>query len=234
MTSPSDEPRIARVAAQIAEPARARMLTYLMGGDLASAGELARTAGVAASTASGHLARLEAEGLVTAVVRGRHRYFQLAGEDILRVLEALALVAEREGHARAWSSPARLRLRCARSCYGHLAGRLGVQMLDAMLRQGWLRSVPGGYGLTAAGGEALVALGVKLDGLEAKPADAAIAKPCLDWSERRDHLAGPLASALLRHCLDAGWLRRRDGERSLAITPPGLQALGRWMTVPAC
>lgn len=239
MTPPSpaearrDEPRIARVAAQIAEPARARMLTYLMGGDAASAGELARAAGVSASTASEHLARLESEGLVVAQARGRHRYFRLADEDILRVLEALALVAERGTHAQAWASPARQRLRCARSCYGHLAGRLGVQMLEALLTQGWLAAAPGGYALTPAGRAALHAIGLPGEVLD-RIAHAAVAgSPCLDWSERRDHLAGPLATALLRHCLDQGWLRRREGERALAITPPGRLALERWVPLDA-
>lgn len=225
---PTDEPRIARVAAQIAEPARARMLTHLMGGDYASAGELARAASVAASTASGHLAGLLAEGLVVAEVRGRHRYFRLADADVARTLEALALVAERGAHGRSWSSPARQRLRCARSCYGHLAGVLGVRLLATLLERGWLQAAPGGYAITAAGTQWLGELG-----LDPRAASAARGRaagyPCLDWSERRDHLAGPLATALLQHFLAQGWLRRREGERSLELTPPGRLALGRWM-----
>lgn len=224
------EPRLARIAAQIAEPARARMLAYLMGGDFASAGELARAASVAPSTASGHLARLCADGLVVVEPRGRHRYFRLADGDVARALEALALVAERGTHARDWASPARQRLRCARRCYGHLAGALGVAMHDALLREGRLRPVQGGYALTAEGRQWLLTLGIepgRPGGLARGPA----ASPCLDWSERRDHLAGPLAARLLDHFLARGWLRRRAGERALDLTPPGRLALGRWMGV---
>ncbi|HWP20041.1 MAG TPA: helix-turn-helix transcriptional regulator [Burkholderiaceae bacterium] len=222
------EPRLARIAAQIAEPARARMLAYLMGGDYASAGELARAASVAASTASEHLARLQAEGLVVVHARGRHRYFRLADADVARLLEALALVAERDAHARNWASPARQRLRCARSCYGHLAGVLGVRLLEAMLDRGWLHSVTGGYALTRSGAGWLRELGLQDADIAALESGRA-GYPCMDWSERRDHLAGPLANRLLAHLLGQGWLRRRAGERSLELTPPGRQALGRWV-----
>ncbi len=205
------------------------MLTYLMAGDAASAGELARAAGVSASTASAHLARLQSDGLVVAQARGRHRYFRLADEDVLRVLEALALVAERGAHDQAWSSPARQRLRCARSCYGHLAGRLGVQMLQVLLAQGWLAAASGGYALTPAGRAGLAGVGLEPALVDTLARAPVAGTPCLDWSERRDHLAGPLATALLRHCLAQGWLRRREGERSLALTPPGRLALARWV-----
>lgn len=224
------EPRLARIAAQIAEPTRARMLAYLMGGDHASAGELARAASVAASTASEHLAQLLAEGLVVAQARGRHRYFRLADADVARLLEALALVAERGTHARSWASPARQRLRCARSCYGHLAGVLGVRLLEALVAHGWLHPVAGGYSLTPAGAGWLHALGLPATDIAAVEGGRA-GYPCLDWSERRDHLAGPLADRLLAHFLARGWLRRRPGERALELTPPGRQALGPWMAL---
>ena len=232
MPAPRDEPRIARIAAQIAEPARARMLTYLMGGDHASAGELAAAASVSPSTASGHLARLCDDGLLVAETRGRHRYSRLADADVVRVLEALALVAERGRHERGWASPARRRLRCARTCYGHLAGQLGVALFSAMREHRWLTSDTDGFVLTAAGEDWLAGIGIDPASLGGRSGRGG--RPCLDWSERRDHLAGPLATRLLAHFVERGWLRRRTGERALEITPPGRQSFGRWLSeVPA-
>ena len=120
------EPRLARVAALVADPSRARMLAFLLSGEYASAGELARTASVGAATASAHLVKLVDAGLLVCEPRGRHRYFRIADADVAHALEALAMVAERSSHDRAWSAPARLRLREARCCYGHLAGRRSV------------------------------------------------------------------------------------------------------------
>lgn len=227
---PVDEPRIARLAAQIADPSRARMLTRLMGGDHATAGELAEAGGVAPSTASGHLGRLVDEGLLAVVPRGRHRYYRLADADIARMLESLALVAERDRHERSWSGPARLRLRAARTCYGHLAGQLGVCLFETMSARGWLASADQGLMLTEAGETWLTGLGVDATALTGRSNRRG--RPCMDWSERRDHLSGPLANTLLAHFVARGWLRRRDGERALDLTPPGRQALGQWLDLP--
>jgi DNA-binding transcriptional ArsR family regulator len=130
------EPRLARVAALVAEASRARMLSVLLGGEFASASELARAATVSAPTASAHLAQLLDGGLVVCQPRGRHRYYRLADGGVAHALEALALVAERTSHTQAWAHPARARLRFARCCYGHLAGQLGVAMLEALREQG--------------------------------------------------------------------------------------------------
>lgn len=222
------EPRLVRVAALVADATRARMLCHLLSGAWASAGELARAGSVTPATASGHLAQLVDAGLVACEPRGRHRYFRLADAEVAQALEALALVAERGSHERSWASPARQRLRHARCCYGHLAGRLGVGLLDHGLAQGWFQPAREGYALTAHGARGLQAWG--LDGahwqarMGAAPATR-WAYPCLDWSERRDHLAGRLATALLDHFLAEGWLRRRTGERALELTPPGRTAL---------
>lgn len=225
------EPRLAGIAALVADGSRARMLSFLLGGERASAGELAQAAGVAAATASGHLARLLDGGLVVCESRGRHRYYRLADAEVAHALEALALVAERDSHARTWSAPARERLRFARCCYGHLAGQLGVGLLQGGVDRGWL--VPQGeraYGLSDDGARALDAWG--LDGgawqRRATLGRRPVAYPCLDWSERRDHLAGPLAVALLGTCIDRGWLRRAPGDRAITLTPPGRQALAAW------
>lgn len=222
------EPRLARVAALVADPSRARMLAFLLSGEYASAGELARTASVGAATASAHLVKLVDAGLLVCEPRGRHRYFRIADADVAHALEALAIVAERSSHERTWAAPARLRLREARCCYGHLAGRHGVALLDSLLAQGWLAAAQDGYALTPGGIAGLAALGFDAAALRAR-ASQRMAYPCLDWSERRDHLAGKLASGLLTHFVDRGWLRRVAGERALALTPPGRQALAPFL-----
>ena len=224
------EPRLARVAALVADPSRARMLAFLLSGEYASAGELARTASVGAATASAHLVKLVDAGLLVCEPRGRHRYFRIADSDVAHALEALAMVAERSSHDRTWSAPARLRLREARCCYGHLAGRRGVALLDRLLALGWLEDAPDGYALTDAGVAGLAQLGFDAATLRAS-ASHRIAYPCLDWSERRDHLAGKLASGLLSHFIERGWLRRIGSERALELTPPGQQALAPLVAV---
>ncbi len=219
LTSPH-EPRIARVAAAVGEPARSRMLAYLMSGACASAGELARTASVSAATASGHLNRLMDAGLLLCESRGRHRYYRLAGPEVAHALEALALVAERDSHAQQWAAPARQRLRAGRCCYGHLAGQLGVQLYERLHAVQGLEPVADGFRLTPAGSAWLRSLGLEAP----EPSRRRYAYACLDWSERRDHLAGLLADTLLEHFMRQGWLRRADG-RAVELTPPGTQWL---------
>jgi DNA-binding transcriptional ArsR family regulator len=220
--STRQEPRLARAAAMVADPARSLMLAYLLGGQAASAGELARAASVSPASASGHLARLMAEHFVACEPRGRHRYYRLADADVAHALEALALVAERGSHDAAWAAPERARLREARCCYGHLAGRLGVQLIDAMHGAGALSPAPEGFQLTAAGQRWLKDLGLEAPEPTRK---RRYAYACMDWSERRDHLAGQLADALLDQCIANGWLRRVPHSRALELTPSGRQRL---------
>ncbi len=212
------------------------MLSLLLGGEFASAGELARAASVGAATASGHLAKLLDAGLVVCEPRGRHRYYRLADADIAHALEALAMVAERSSHTQAWAHPSRARLREARCCYGHIAGKLGVALFDGLRTQDWIeaREDDGSWAVTAAGSEALDAIG--LDGASWQRRSqrggataSRIAYGCIDWSERRDHMAGALAVALLGLFTERGWLRRREGERSVEITPTGARALHAWL-----
>jgi DNA-binding transcriptional ArsR family regulator len=225
------EPRLARVAAAIADPARSRMLSCLLGGHYASAGELARVASVTASTASGHLAKLLHAGLVDGETRGRHRYFRLADADVAHALEALALVAERGALDRQWDAPSRKPLRYARCCYDHLAGELGVALLDGLIRHRRLEAADGGYRLAPAGDAWLRSLG--LDPIDARRARR-FAYPCLDWSERRDHLAGALATSLLEHFVARRWLARAGADaprrdalshRALRVTTLGEREL---------
>ncbi len=223
------EPRLARVAAMVADPARSRMLSHLLSGDFATAGELARAATVTAATASGHLAKLVDARFVVCEPRGRHRYFRLAGPEVAHALEALALVAEQCGRDEAWSRPARRALREARCCYGHLAGRLGVQLFESLLAGEGLQAAPEGYALTERGRTWLAGLGLA----PASPSGRRrYAYACMDWSERRDHLAGQLADELFRHCVDKGWLRRGTG-REVELTPVGQRQLLPRLTATA-
>lgn len=205
----------------VADPARSLMLAYLLSGELASAGELAAAASITAATASGHLSKLLDADLLVCEARGRHRYYKLAHQDVAHALEALAVVAERSTHDRLWEHPARKRLRFARCCYGHLAGELGVQVLDALQAHDGLQATPNGYALTPTGRAWMAALDLAP---KAPIAGRRFAYPCLDWSERRDHLAGQLADELLQHFIAKGWIRRGDG-RALDLTPLGVQSL---------
>ncbi len=216
MTTPH-EPRLARVAAIVADPARSRMLAYLLSGEYASASELAKVASVAPATASGHLGKLLDARFVVCEPRGRHRYYRLADAEVAHALEALALVAERDLHDRAWVHPERKRLRLARCCYGHLAGQLAVTVFEALQRGERLKPTPSGYELTDAGRQWLNELGMTPGSPNGR---RRYAYRCLDWSERRDHMAGQLADEIYQHFNRAGWLRRGIG-RAVVVTVTG-------------
>ena len=213
----SHEARLARVAAIVADPARSQMLAYLLSGEYASASELAKTASVTPATASGHLGKLMAAQFVVCEPRGRHRYYRLADAEVAHALEALALIAERDDHDAAWAHPQRARLRIARCCYGHLAGQLGVLVFDSLQRAGCLASTSSGFELTGAGRAWLEGLGMNPSQPKGR---RRFAYRCLDWSERRDHLAGQLADELYQHFTAKGWLRRASG-RAVEVTVSG-------------
>ncbi|MBS0340556.1 MAG: helix-turn-helix transcriptional regulator [Proteobacteria bacterium] len=224
MTSPDADLRLARLAAAIAEPARARMLCCLLDGHARTATELAAVGEVAPSTASAHLARLQAEGLLAAQAQGKHRYFRLAGSEVAAALEALQVVA---GVARQPFEPSTpSRLRAARTCYDHLAGAAGVALHDHFRAQGWIAPdedapQPGSYLLSAAGERAMQALGLDTEAARARRRRFACA--CLDWSERRPHLGGALGAAWLDLSLQRGWLRRDLDSRAVRVTPKALR-----------
>ena len=219
--NPSHEPRLARSAAMVADPARSRMLAYLLSGEFASAGELARAASVTPATASAHLAKLVDGRFIVCEPRGRNRYFRLADAEVAHALEALALVAERDRHDRAWAHPERQRLAYARCCYGHLAGHLATLLFDALQVDGRLRAVSAGFELSDAGRAWLADFGLQPDPPSSR---RRFAYPCLDWSQRRDHLAGQLADNLLHHFTLQGWLRKGKG-RALVLTAEGRRVL---------
>jgi DNA-binding transcriptional ArsR family regulator len=223
----SAQPRLAHVAAAIGEPARAAMLARLLDGRYHTAGELASHAGIAASTASQHLKVLEDAQLVRVRPQGRHRYFMLADANVAHALEALLRVADDLApEAARWERPAMQALRSARCCYGHLAGRLGVQLHDALLARQWIRPTAEGqreYAVTEEGAAALAGWGVALP----RASGRRQLYGCVDWSERREHLAGPLAVAILEAAVERGWIRRVPDSREMRVTPRGVQALGR-------
>ncbi|TPG55638.1 transcriptional regulator [Roseomonas nepalensis] len=206
---------LAETAAALGDPARAGMLAALMDGRALTAGELARVAGVAPTTASGHLARLVEAGLLAVERQGRHRYHRLASPEVARVLEGLMALSGARRPPR--TGPRDAALREARTCYDHLAGRVAVGIADAMVARGQLDLAPDGGALTESGAVLLARLGVAVPAAPGRP----FCRPCLDWSERRPHLAGALGAALCRRCLELGWVRRVAGSRALSVTPAG-------------
>jgi DNA-binding transcriptional ArsR family regulator len=215
-------PDIAMVASLVGDPARSNMLTALMTGRALTASELAHQAGVTPQTASSHLAKLEAGGLIEQEKQGRHRYYRLADPDVAAVLEGLEGLAARAGHLRVRTGPKDPALRRARVCYDHLAGDLGVQMLDSMKRQRLLRQRKQDIELTADGSRFLVeTLQISADDL-AHPRRP-LCKTCLDWSERRHHLAGTLGAALLNRFTELKWAARdaTPGSRVVNFTRQG-------------
>ncbi|HZZ33875.1 MAG TPA: winged helix-turn-helix domain-containing protein [Phenylobacterium sp.] len=215
-------PDIATIAALLGDPARANMLTALLGGQALTAGELAREAGVTAQTASSHLSRLEAGGLLTQRKQGRHRYYALSGEDVAGVLEALMGLAARTGHTRVRTGPKEPALRRARVCYDHLAGELAVGMLESLKARGLISETEEALALTPTGETFMAALGLDLPALTLSRRP--LCKGCLDWSVRRTHLAGALGAALLDRFYGLGWAVREPGTRLVNFSPRGLEA----------
>ena len=221
------EPNIAPVAALFGEPSRAAILTVLLDGRALPAGEIARIAGVNPSAASGHLAKLIDGRLLTVHAEGRHRYYRLANEDVAAVIEDLAqLSGGVQAFAQPPLSPAMSALREARSCYDHLAGRLAVAIAIALERRGWLvRGEGKRYEIgNGAARRWLAKQCVNLDAL--KPGRHGLARQCLDWTERRPHIAGPLGTQLFARWCERGWLRRAEKtSRRIEVTDRGRRGL---------
>ena len=205
---------LAAIGTLLAEPARARMLAALGDGRALPASALAAEAGVAPSTASGPLARLVDGGLLAAESRGRRRYFRLRGPEVAEALEALARVAPREPVSSLRQATRIDALRAARTCYDHLAGRLGTALMDVLLARGLVADEH----VTDAGIERLDELGIDVDAI---PGRRPRFRSCLDWSERRSHAAGKLGAALAAHAFELGWVERLDGSRALRVTAAG-------------
>lgn len=212
-------PDIALLGSLIGDPARANILIALMSGKALTASELATEAGITQQTASSHLGKLSAAGLVRQRSQGRHRYYALASEEVGAVLEAMMGLAAKCGHMRTRTGPKDADLRKARVCYDHLAGELGVRMFDSLAERGLLREEGDSLAVTAEGLAFARAFGITLDPSAAgrRP----LCRSCLDWSARRTHLAGILGAALLDRFYDLGWAKRRDGSRIVAFTAEG-------------
>jgi DNA-binding transcriptional ArsR family regulator len=229
MTLEDVDVRASSIAAAIGEPARARMLYCLVDGRARTSTELAMIAEVTPSTASAHLQRLKTQRLVKVLAQGKHRYYSLEGTEVAAALEALSVVA---GGARATVRTSTPRyLRSARTCYDHIAGSLGVALHDRFVALDWMRVSPTNgepaahvdYVLTPDGEQALRRLGIDLD--TARAARRRFAYACVDWSERRPHLAGALGAAILALVLKRGWAEQDLESRLLRITPKGRREL---------
>jgi DNA-binding transcriptional ArsR family regulator len=229
-TSHSRAAALAALAALIADTTRAACLLALLDGRAWTAGELARHAGVAPSTLSEHLGKLVAGGLLAEERQGRHRYVRLAGAQVAQLLEDLVAqlppgTARRpRGLREAGAGSAMAR---GRTCYDHLAGRLGIAVTDALAALGLLRRDTG-FALTDAGLAWFADTGIPLDRAGRRP----LARACLDWTERRPHLAGAAGAALCRYALDAGWCVRIGSERAVKVTPSGERAFAELLGIP--
>ncbi|MEU7084637.1 ArsR/SmtB family transcription factor [Streptomyces achromogenes] len=223
---------LAALAGLIADRTRAACLLALLDGRAWTAGELARHAGVAPSTVSEHLDRLVSGGLLVQERQGRHRYVRLAGARVAQLVEDLAAQVP---PAEVRRPPRGLREASAgaamargRTCYDHLAGRLGITVTDALTGRGLLRQDTG-FALTEAGVEWFASAGIPLDLSGRRP----LARACLDWTERRPHLAGASGAALCRRALEAGWCERVGSGRAVRITPVGEQVLSDLLGIPS-
>ncbi|RWP65364.1 winged helix-turn-helix domain-containing protein [Mesorhizobium sp.] len=216
-------PDIARIASLVGDPARANMLTALMGGTALTASELALEAGVSLPTASSHLSKLMEGGLLTLASQGRHRYYGLAGPQVAGMIEAITGVAAAVGPQRVRPGPRDAAMRVARVCYDHLAGEQAVAMLDRLVARQVLLRDDKEIRLGPSAASHFAAIGIDVDSKARRP----VCRACLDWSVRRSHLAGTLGAAILDKILLEKWARREKDSRAVIFSPMGKQAFER-------
>ncbi len=214
------------VAAAAGDPARTSMLHALMDGRALTANELARAAGITPQSASSHLSRMTTLGLLIVEKQGRHRYHRLATPAVAHMMESIMQVAAEisPGRKRLIVGPRDSALRRARTCYDHFAGQLGVDLADAMVAQGRVELTSDAGVVTESGIAFLKELGIDMTSmlaLRTKRSGRVLCRPCLDWSERRPHLAGLLGAALCEHSMNKNWTRRSNQSRAVTITPEG-------------
>lgn len=212
---------MAEIASLIGDPARANMLAALMAGRALTASELAYAAHVSAQTTSGHLAKLTDSGLLTVTKQGRHRYYRLAGPAVARLIEQIMIVAGDDPRHPPMRGPRQGEMRIARTCYDHIAGRLGVGIADALLKRRHIVLSDDGGKVTDAGLRFFAELGVEPD---AVPGRRPFCRAGLDWTERRPHLAGKVGTAMATRFLERRWIAQRRDSRILQITPAGARA----------
>jgi DNA-binding transcriptional ArsR family regulator len=222
-------PNVSTVASLIADPARSAMLAALSDGRALPAGELAYASGVTAQTASSHLSKLVAGGLLAVESEGRHRYYRLSGSHVAEALEYLATIRPAEPVRRKAMTSEAKKLRFARCCYDHLAGALGVAVTRALQERGFIVALPDKqFDVTHAGQEWFAAIGLDVCGLT--PTRRGLARQCLDWTERSHHLAGPLGVGFMATLCRNGWLQRSNG-RGVDMTRKGRLQLKRHLGV---
>jgi DNA-binding transcriptional ArsR family regulator len=221
---------IAGVAALIGDAARANILSALMGGHALTAGELARHAGVTAQTTSGHLARLLEAELIALEKQGRHRYYRLSSPEVAHAIHALMTIAAAGPKRHHPIGPRDEALRMARTCYDHLAGRLAVTLANSLCERGFVSIVDGVGVVTEEGARFFADFGIDLTtgGRSKRP----LCRTCLDWSERRPHLAGQLGAMLLRRLLELDWLARIPESRALKVTSAGAHGFAGIFQLP--
>jgi len=212
---------LAEVAALIGDPARANILQALADGRARTAGELAWHAGVSAQTTSGHLAKLTEARLIALEKQGRHRYFRIASPEVAEAMEALMLVAASGPRRHRPTGPRDEAMRTARTCYDHLAGKLAVTLADRLSAREFIVLSDGAAAVTEKGHRFFRAFGLDLEasGKSNRP----LCRTCLDWSERRSHLAGRLGAALCQKYLELGWIKRGKDSRAVTFTPRGIE-----------
>ena len=224
------EPDVASIAALIGDPSRTAMLTALADGRALPAGELATAAGLSLSGASAQLARLTKGGLLTVEREGRHRYYRLAGPHVAAALEGLALLAVTPQRACA-RSPAAEALRRARTCYDHLAGHLGVALAKALEDHGLVMAGEGKRLEVTTAGRSWFLQVLEIETARLVAGQHGIARRCLDWTERRHHIAGPLGAALLHRFCELGWVIKEEGTRAVKLSRQGSAALDRALKI---
>jgi DNA-binding transcriptional ArsR family regulator len=218
----------ARIGALVGDPAPAGMLVALMDGRALTATELASVAGVSPQTASSHLAQLVAGELVAVERQGRHRYHRVATPAIAQMIEGMMAVAATGSASRRAATPTGpkdLAMRRARTCYDHLAGGVAVAIADSMVVRNEIRFGVDGGELTGLGARLLINAGIYLPQEDGRRGRRAFCRPCLDWSERRPHIAGLVGRALLHHSIERAWLRTVAGSRVVIVTPLGRRML---------
>jgi DNA-binding transcriptional ArsR family regulator len=214
-------PIIAETAALIGDPARATMVSALLDGRALTASELASAARITPQTASTHLAKLTAAGVLSVVRNGRHRHFRLASPSVAGMIDGIVAVAlEKRPRYRPLSRQARA-LSVARICYEHLAGRLSVDLTDALVAREYIVVDDGVAEITTAGTRFLADFGIAL--ATRRSSRRHFSRLCLDWTERRPHIAGAVGVAIARRCFDRGWIERMNGSHAVIVTPSGRQ-----------
>ena len=216
------EPDIARLARTIGDSTRIHMLNALMEGRALTAKELAYGAGIAPATATAHLSKLENEKLVAATVQGRHKYFRLASAEVAHLIESLSALAPQPRNA---APKVEQPIRIARFCYDHLAGRLGTRLTEALTARGVLAKADKTFTVTHKGESWFKMFDIDLSAL--RRGRRKFAYPCLDWSERRDHLGGALGAALAQRLIALGWIEKNRRSRVISVTRAGARALAR-------